>query len=350
MLCDAETEYTTIPPSAKKRGLPDTSTYGPRSPVYIDLESSDDDDRTPKSELAAPVFTYGALPPRTSYKHERSESSDEPSNQKFFEEGPDSAVCNPRTFTLDEIRYTIQRISWDNFPGEIDPQVMVDLSKKALEPWKVPLEILTRTIMTLTYEAISAILAKVLSRFAQTDLYTQAMNYIRVFFDDIEMRQRERLDTLLELELLEPMTLNKEAFNKHRIESLESIQQARHNVRVKALLNRQENITRKHTYSKARRNKAAKVTPEELGPDSFCTEVVIMSKVKAYYRTAYPRFVDNILGSLQTHMFKEVKTELQGSLENSFEVRTAKRRSSGNMSTLRGRLPDTLIARPASIG
>ena len=224
-----------------------------------------------------------------------------------------------------------------NFPGEIDPQVMVDLSRKAVEPWRAPLEILTREIMTLTYETISAILAKTLSHFAQTDFYAHAMNHIRILFDGIETRQRERLDSLLELELLEPMTLNRKAFDKHRIESLENIQQIRHNVRVKAFLDRQENMTRKYTYSKARRNKAAKVTSEDLGPDPFCTEVVIMSKVKAYYRTAYPRFVDNILGSLQTHMFKEVKTELQGSLENSFEVRTNKRRSSGNMSTLRGR-------------
>ena len=122
--------------------------------------------------------------------------------------------------------------------------------------WKAPFGMLTRTIITLTYKTISAILAKVLSHFAQTALYTHAMNHIHVLFDGIETRQRERLDSLLELELLEPMTLNKEAFNKHRIESLENIQQIRHNVRVKAFLDRQENMTRKYTYSKARRNKA----------------------------------------------------------------------------------------------
>ena len=65
------------------------------------------------------------------------------------------------------------------------------------------------------------------------------------------------------------MTMAEEIFNQYTAEALKCLQHVRCNVRVKTYLDRQENETRRYTYSKVHRAKATKVSLEELGLDPF---------------------------------------------------------------------------------
>ena len=88
-----------------------------------------------------------------------------------------------------------------------------------MELWKAPLEILIRTTTTLVHEAVFVILAEVFAN--STDFQVQLTHHINAFLDGVETRQQERLESLLGLETLEPMTLAKESFNQHAAEALE---------------------------------------------------------------------------------------------------------------------------------
>ena len=130
--------------------------------------------------------------------------------------------------------------------------------------------------------SISAILEKVLSSFARINSYTRVMNHICIFFHNIETRQREQFDLLLELELLEPMTKKGETLNKHRTELLENS-----NIFITEFVWMLISIN-KRTELRGTPMSSAQDWGRKShlgGPDPFCAEVVIMSNIKVHYPT-----------------------------------------------------------------
>jgi hypothetical protein len=226
--------------------------------------------------------------------------------------------------SIGAIRREIARYSRTGIPGIVNEQVHMEYCMQSVTPWEGPLEVLLDLTLSKLRDLAKTILFQELSRWQQTQLFKQAHEHLRTFFDEFEVNQRSAVADLYSLETYKLFTVNNIALAQYRQEELDRLKHARRNKRlmayVRSYIKNFESMHRKTLTLEQRKRVEKDVTDEKLGKDSFETEIEVAAYIRGYYRTAALRFTDNVCLSINGKLFREAREKIFYFLEQSLEL------------------------------
>ena len=130
---------------------------------------------------------------------------------------------------------------------------------------------------SLCQDLISERLVQSFNSWRQTPLYNRITSICDEFFLKAMAEQRKAALRNYEMEHQETMTFNEEALAQAQEEALSTLQLARQSNRAVAFVNELEAQNGKLFSEPVRKDKIAKVTPAQLGPDPYNQELQAMA-------------------------------------------------------------------------
>ncbi|TID20701.1 dynamin family protein [Venturia nashicola] len=238
----------------------------------------------------------------------------------------DSAVGLKVRFRLDEIRNVLDEHNASGLPGSIEPKAVDRLILSALVNWGVPLQAILKALRGALSTLLGTTLDDTLKEWHATALYKEMIRIIGTFVElhvgELESNTAARA---LRVEMTKPITNDVESLDRAEELELALFHTARFKERSEAYFDKTDEQTGKTTSTEARENKRrnaeqAAVIHKAIGPDPFAREVKVMSKIRAYYKIAATRFVDNICQAVEADMFLRLRNGLQDDLEEGLRV------------------------------
>ncbi|TKA79525.1 hypothetical protein B0A49_01091 [Cryomyces minteri] len=280
------------------------------------LSDSEDELPTPSRKQSMPVK-----------KRKLNASSNETSPQKFRTPQNRHTTRPPvglaKTFKLEGIRDTLEKVCTSDIPGEVDPKAVDHLRIESLTNWdKAMDEFIRKTEMALG-RTLHAILEDVLSPWKSTALYKETSKILDDYLSLGVGEQRTHAQRALRLEQFKPMTMNDKSIEENEKKELAYFEAARYAARANSYLNQQEAMLGKRPdLNEVRTGKIQtdQTLRKELGVDPFQREVGVMAKVRGYYNVASMRFVDHVVQGLQVELFDRCRTHLHEELKTGLHV------------------------------
>lgn len=297
-----------LTPRAVIKKQPDFTTPSKRSRTieYVTLEDSDEEMApTPSKRTKTSTSSIFRPPP--------------PSDR-------DSVIGLKVRFRLDEIRNVLDEHNASGLPGSIEPKAVDMLILSALVNWGVPLQAVLRALREALSTLLGTTLNDTLKEWRTTALYKEMIRIIGTFVElhvgELEVNTAART---LRVELTKPITNDVESLDRAEELELALFQTARFKERSEAYFTKIDEQTGKTTSAEVREGKRrtadqAAVIHKAIGPDPFAREVKVMSKIRAYYKIAATRFVDNICQAVEADMLLRLRNGLQDDLEEGLRV------------------------------
>ena len=154
-------------------------------------------------------------------------------------------------------------------------------------------------------------LEEVFGQWKQTLLFSESKRIVNDHVEQIVREERERASRRYELEYLHPTTLNEEAFESLEAEVLKDLKEKR----LKARQEWVETEALRRQPAPTKQARGPKDVHPQLGADPFAQQVEVMAQLRAYYRVAMYRFVDQLRLSVLGHLFVKCRDELCRELE-----------------------------------
>lgn len=294
------------PKAVKKQPDVITPSKRIRTTQYITLDDSDEEIATSPPKRAKTTNSALRRPPPLSDRG--------------------SAIGFKVRFRLDEIRNVLDEHNASGLPGSIEPKAVDRLILSALVNWGVPLQAVLTALRRALGNLLGTPLNETLKEWRTTALYKEMIRIISIFVElhvgEVESNIAARA---LRVELTKPITNDVESLDRAEELELALFQTARFKERSEAYFDKVDGQTGKTTSAESRELKRrtgdqAAVIHEAIGPDPFAREVKVMAKVRAYYKIAATRFVDNICQAVEADTFLRLRNGLQDDLEEGLRV------------------------------
>ncbi|KAL2354881.1 Dynamin family protein [Cryomyces antarcticus] len=228
-----------------------------------------------------------------------------------------------RTFRLEGVRDTLEKVCTSDIPGEVDPKAVDHLRLESLANWDKSMnDFIKKTEMALG-RILHAILDDVLSPWKATALYKETSKIVDDYLSLSVGEQRTHAQRALRLEQFKPMTMNDKSIEENEKKELTFFEAARYAARANSYLNQQEAMLGKRpdlNEVRTRKIQTDQTLRKELGVDPFQREVGVMAKVRGYYNVASMRFVDHVVQGLQAELFERCRTHLHEELKTGLHV------------------------------
>ncbi|KAE9990102.1 hypothetical protein EG327_001875 [Venturia inaequalis] len=310
-LYNATASTTTSPALTPKAVVKKQSTFTTpskrnRTTEYVTLDDSDEE-----------------MAPTPSKRAKISSSAPHPAPLSSDRE---SAVGLKVRFRLDEIRNVLDEHNASGLPGSIEPKAVDRLILSALVNWGIPLQAVLKALRGALSTLLMTTLGEALKEWGTTALYKEMIRiigtFIKIHVGELELNTAARA---LRVELTKPITNDVESLDRAEELELALFQTARFKERSEAYFDKTDDQTGKTTSAEAREVKRRNteqsgVVCKAIGPDPFAREVKVMSKIRAYYKIAATRFVDNICQAVEADMFLQLRNGLQEDLEEGLRV------------------------------
>lgn len=296
-----------VPDSCKKRGFNQMANDEGESPF----------DRMPNTPLRFKSETPIPQTPRQiAHPHQN------PFKDTIFE---NHAHYGRGFTTIGEIRKQIQNHTYMGLPDMVNTPVYKYFCQKAVRKWKPPVHQLLLGVIGLLRAEIEKSADRILGPYRQTDLYKQSITHLREWIEELEKEQRNALDAIYELETYNPFTMNQEGIQKRKQIEKKDLLQVRHKVRAIRFIDKEIHCksirfrTKEADGEKARLQEKMKlvdlVKPDQLIKDTFQNEIDVAAYIRGYYIVAANRFIDSICISINNHLFRQVKDNIEDLLE-----------------------------------
>ncbi|TKA71917.1 hypothetical protein B0A49_03771 [Cryomyces minteri] len=228
-----------------------------------------------------------------------------------------------KTFKLEGIRDTLEKVCTSDIPGEVDPKAVDHLRIESLANWdKAMNDFIKKTEMALG-RTLHAILDDVLSLWKSTALYKETSKILDDYLSLGVGEQRTHAQRAPRLEQFKPMTMNDKSIEENEKKELAYFEAARYAARANSYLNQQEAMLGKRpdlNEVRTRKIQTDQTLRKDLGVDPFQREVGVMAKVRGYYNVASMRFVNHIVQGFQVELFDRCRTHLHEELKTGLHV------------------------------
>lgn len=223
-----------------------------------------------------------------------------------------------KAFSLDQIRETLRSISTSGIPNTVDPRATDHIILEAVENWTIPVGNFLKHTENALKQEMDMLLEIILEPWQATALYKEAKTSVNLYVLGKMQLLRNKVNRMVDAELLKPMTFNVEALQHYKIEEWNFLCEKRRQKMAKEFLIAEEKIYDRDVREMSARLK--KVTDEQIGPDLWAKETEVMAEVRAYYRVASLSLVDNIAKMLQIDLFEECRLTLATHLAESLKI------------------------------
>lgn len=230
-----------------------------------------------------------------------------------------------KTFTLDEIRSTLNNISTSHIPGEGDPKALETLIQECLEPWLGPATVFVQTVGKDLKAQLQTLFDNRFSDWKNTEFAKQAWTVIETFLDiQVPAQLENTVKRGFRLETYKPFCENFEIWDHNRGKALKEIQEGRWKSRMNLYFDKlqdiQQSLKKLTPAMREARARSDELLRTALARDPYEREVHAMAKIKGYYAIASPRYYEHICMGLQAELFgrlreNSLETELITSLQ-----------------------------------
>ena len=229
----------------------------------------------------------------------------------FTPEKTQSKAPYSKGFNLNEIRRILHE-AHVGLPGQTDPKAIDRMICMSIEVWIGPLDHFLDSTIDLCQSMLATQVVKVFSQWQGTPLYSDAGEICKSFLEEARGRLRMTVHKILKWETYKPVTYNEEMMRMMCGVALTSLRDKRREYRAYKLLNDQDASSPKTPNRSllTDKEKLAKATDAQLGPDPFDQEVEAMSTVRGYYECAFSRFVDIVSQAISYELFTTCRADI----------------------------------------
>ncbi|ORY61293.1 P-loop containing nucleoside triphosphate hydrolase protein [Pseudomassariella vexata] len=213
-------------------------------------------------------------------------------------------------------------------PNMYDHEVVVALCKRAVSPWKGPLNKYLEQTMEFLLAALSTTLQSSLRTLNKRLIYKESARFIKQFLDEQGEVQHQRLINLYEMEAHHPLTINEDAFKQYQREEAQVIERIRWFSRAQSQYLIPNEIMLKPLEILSSENRIAEQKKmrshlAEMGEDPFKASLEVAANVRGYYKTAAMRFVDMVAISIHSRLLVDVSLKLPRYLDEKLGLHEA---------------------------
>jgi hypothetical protein len=229
-------------------------------------------------------------------------------------------------FTCGQLKHEIDKQQVPGLPGEVNPNALNKLILGTIQSWQAPVKGLIQTIEKIIRESLlQLILQPSVCDSWRGSILNQRLEAITLdFIVTIINAETHKALEAAEREEVRPIVLNQKHFDAEKDSELEILRGVRYTKRAELLYRRlhgegPESELERHKWEEARKNSIAKDKfKAEVGDDPYDREVEVVAKIKAYYRIASTRMVENIYMIIEYGILRklgQLSTEIEESLE-----------------------------------
>jgi len=266
------------PPSIRPTVEPGTPTPARKNasiPIIIDSDAEDDPrnltpipDRTSSSKRRIKVASPLDPPSK------RSRLGDIP---LFTPEKALRKASYSKGFSLNDVRLILQE-AHVGLPGQTDPKAIDRMISLSLKAWKEPLDHFLDSTIEMCQTMVLDQVAQAFCQWPGTLLNSEASDICTSFLEHARGSLRTTVENILKWEMYKPTTYNEEAMKIACDNALSLLKSGRREHRARKFLSEQDTDNDNKTPSRQPfKERLAKVTDVQLGPDPFPQEVEAMS-------------------------------------------------------------------------
>jgi hypothetical protein len=233
-----------------------------------------------------------------------------------------------KRFQLDAIRKTLEEYCASSRPNVVELKAVDDLILQTLHNWHLPTAHLVDSLESIFRSVLQHILEETAHKWETTNLFKALKRISQDVFlsTHIEDLRSNIVSRALRVELTKPITENKILTDLYIAEETAFYEGERFKVRSDIYFDALEIETGRAINQKDRERKRhanAEDLKAKLGPDPYKREIDVMAEIRAYYRIASVRFVDNIIQSVEAELFGKFREGLLDDLYNELKVTDA---------------------------
>ncbi|KAB8346057.1 hypothetical protein FH972_023109 [Carpinus fangiana] len=226
-------------------------------------------------------------------------------------------------FSLPWLKDFLIRMNTSGLPNQVDPKAEAHLIKQSQDHWPRVIETYVEKVEHHLRQHVDHVLERYLEEWSAMQLDKETRKAVERFLNAIMTEHRAMINRAIQAELLKPITVNEDMYNKYHEHELATIKKARHERRAEAYVNfREQHQGDRVTEPKsaARLAKLGKITIKELGEDPFETQIEVVSRVRAYYMLAADYFADHLAKLSHYELFNRCRKELMGEVDKALHI------------------------------